>query len=77
MEDGYANIVYYDPRGTKFGTRMICGKGSFKLMKNMEESTLEAYEKICKLYGVTSSHQMNNKLPGRPEIQARSGRDLP
>ena len=40
-EEGYANILFYDPRSPKLGVRIICGKDSFSYRGEMTKSSVE------------------------------------
>lgn len=56
-------MVYYDPRGSNLGIRMICGKDSFQYEGNMEKAIIEDYERKSRMSGISSSQVMGNKLP--------------
>jgi folate-binding protein YgfZ len=64
IDDGsYANLSFFDPRGVKFGLRMVCAPNGFIYKGTIKKVPEEEYNKVCSLNGISSSQAMVSKLP--------------
>lgn len=62
-EGGYANLIYFDPRGSRFGLRIVSSQEHLNVEGHLETIQHEKYNKIMEGLGMPTRNLFENRLP--------------